>query len=166
MADARAGVSTDRRGWANPGRTSIAGRRLGMLEAELLEVLWRADEPLGVRELLPMLSGPRRAYTTIVTVLTRLVAKGLLERVGDGRRFCYRPSGAPDELTARAIETLLDGASDRRAVLAHLVAQIDDPGLLAELALLLREVGLKSPTRRATVPGSGPRACEQLATAR
>lgn len=63
------------------GRRQIAGRSLGGLEAELLEALWAADEPLGVRELSSMLAGPPRAYTTVVTVLTRLVDKGLLERI-------------------------------------------------------------------------------------
>lgn len=120
-------------------RRSVGGQRVGKLEAELLEILWRAPEPLGTRELVGMLKGPPRAYTTVVTVLTRLVGKGLLERIGDGRRFRYHPVGSPDELTARAIEALLAGAGDRRAVLAHLVGKSDDPELLAELVVLLQE---------------------------
>jgi predicted transcriptional regulator len=75
----------------------------------------------------------------VVTVLTRLVGKGLVERSGDGRRYRYRPAGDPDQLTAQAIERLLAAAGDRRAVLAHLVSGAQDPGLLADLAAILRE---------------------------
>ena len=121
------------------GPPDLGGRKLGDLQAELLEQLWAADRPLGLRELVDELPGRRRAYTTVVTVLTRLVAKGLVERVGDGRRYLYRASADRDQLTARAIEALLDSAQDRRAVLAHLVANVHDPGLLAELARILEE---------------------------
>ena len=125
--------------WALMERRDIAGTRLGGLEAELMNLLWAAGEPLGVRELASRLPGPPRAYTTLVTVLTRLVGKGLVERAGDGRRYTYRPAGDPDELTARAIERLLEAAGDRRAVLAHLVTGTRDPALLAELAALIQQ---------------------------
>src|SRR5215472_6547687 len=85
--------------WALMERRDIAGTRL-----------WAASEPLGVRELADQLPGRPRAYTTLVTVLTRLVGKGLVERAGDGRRYTYRPAGDPDQLTARAIERLLEAA--------------------------------------------------------
>lgn len=121
-------------------RHNIAGIRLGSLETELLQQLWAAGAPLGARELADRLPGPRRSYTTVVTVLTRLVGKGLVERTGDGRRFTYQPVGDPDQLTARAIEQLLAAASDRRAVLAHLVSGTQDTELLADLAKILREI--------------------------
>jgi predicted transcriptional regulator len=125
--------------WAMMKRRNIAGTSLGGLEAELLEQLWAAGEPLGARELAVRLPGPPRSYTTVVTVLTRLVGKGLVERAGDGRRYTYRPAGDRDQLTARAIERLLAAAGDRRAVLAHLVSGAQDPGLLADLAAILRD---------------------------
>jgi predicted transcriptional regulator len=120
-------------------RRNIAGTRLGALEAEVLDQLWAAGEPLGARELIARLPGPRRAYTTVVTVLTHLIDKGLVRRAGDGRRYLYSPAGDPAQLTARAIENLLAAAADRRAVLAHLIGGTQDPGLLDELAALLRE---------------------------
>ncbi len=120
-------------------RRDIAGTRLGGLEAELMELLWAAGEPLGVRELAGLLPGPPRASTTLVTVLSHLMDKGLVERFGDGRRYAYRPAGDPDQLTARAIERLLAAAADRRAVLAHLVTGAQDPALLAELAALIQD---------------------------
>src|SRR5215470_8938329 len=120
-------------------RRDVAGTRLGGLEAELMELLWAAGEPLGVRELAGRLPGPPRAATTIVTVLSHLMDKGLVERAGDGRRYTYQPAGDPDQLTARAIERLLEAAADRRAVLAHLVTGTRDPALLAELSALIQQ---------------------------
>jgi predicted transcriptional regulator len=120
-------------------RRQVGGRPLGGLEAELLEALWTTDEPLGARELASMIAGPPRAYTTVVTVLTRLVDKGLVERIGDGRRYVYRATGDPDQLTARAIEELLAVADDRRAVLTHLFTDTQDPELRAELARLIED---------------------------
>ena len=120
-------------------RRDVAGTRLGGLEAELMELLWAAGEPLGVRELAGLLPGQPRASTTIVTVLTHLIDKGLVVRAGDGRRYTYRPAGDPDQLTARAIERLLAAAGDRRAVLAHLVNGAQDPALRAELAALIQQ---------------------------
>src|SRR5215472_1082192 len=113
-------------------RRDVAGTRLGGLEAELMELL-------GVRELAGLLPGPPRAASTLVTVLTHLMDKGLVERAGDGRRYTYRPAGDPDQLTARAIERLLAAAGDRRAVLAHLVTGTQDPALLTELAALIQQ---------------------------
>jgi len=86
-----------------------------------------------------LLPGQPRASTTIVTVLTHLIDKGLVVRAGDGRRYTYRPAGDPDQLTARAIERLLAAAGDRRAVLAHLVNGAQDPALRAELAALIQQ---------------------------
>jgi predicted transcriptional regulator len=118
-------------------RRVIAGHRLGDLEAEVLQQLWAAREPLTGWELVERLTGPPRAYTTVMTVLSRLVDKGLVERSLEGKSYRYRPAGDPDALTARAIERLLASAHDRGAVLARLIEELDDPGLLDELAAVL-----------------------------
>jgi len=115
-------------------RRLVAGRRVGAVEAEVLECLWRAGRPLSVREVIAELSGKRRAYTTVMTMLTRLVEKDLVRRLPAGRSFLYEPSGTEDELAAGALRDLLDATQDRRAVLARFVDQIsDDPELLRQL---------------------------------
>jgi predicted transcriptional regulator len=121
-------------------RRVIAGRRVGDLEAEILQRLWEVPGPVTGKELLERIGRPSLAYTTLMTVLGRLVGKGLAERVADGRVVRYRAAGDLDELTAKAIGELLDAARDRRAVLAHLVEDAGDPGLAAELAAVLRRV--------------------------
>lgn len=121
-------------------RRLVAGRRVGDLESEVLEQLWQAADWLSGRELWERLGDESRAYTTVMTILSRLVDKGLVERVERGRGHVYRAAGDPDELTAQAIGSLLAATADPRAALAHFVEGIDDPKLVAELAELLDRV--------------------------
>ena len=62
---------------------------LGPTEARLMELAWR-EPSLTVKSALSHL-GPKSglAYTTVMTVLNRLVNKGLLSRSRDGRNFVY-----------------------------------------------------------------------------
>jgi BlaI family transcriptional regulator, penicillinase repressor len=76
---------------------SGAAAGLGPLEAEVMGVLWRSGSPLPVREVATALNAHRRdplAYTTVMTVMSRLTAKGLLSRSRSGRRFVYAPAVA------------------------------------------------------------------------
>lgn len=116
----------------------VAGKRVGTLEGAVLDELWRHPEPIGARELMEALPGRRRAYTTVLTILTRLADKGLVEKIPLGRSYQFRAAGSPDELAAGAIADLLAAAREPRAVLAHLVEAIDDPELLGDLARLAR----------------------------
>lgn len=113
---------------------NVAGHRIGTLEAEVLGHLWDSTEPLSVREIASKLKGRRRAYTTVMTVLTRLHEKGLAERVLSGRAYLYRASGTPAEIEARRIQDLLTASEDPKAVLAHFVDELaKDPELLRTL---------------------------------
>lgn len=112
----------------------VAGHRIGTLEAEVLGHLWDAPEPLSVRDIVSKLKGRRRAYTTVMTVLTRLYEKGLVERVLSGKAYLYRASGTPAEMEARRIQDLLAASEDPKAVLAHFVEELaKDPELLRTL---------------------------------
>ena len=118
-------------------RRVVAGRRVGDLESEILEQLWAARSWLSGREVWERLGGGNRAYTTVMTVLGRLVEKGLVERTEEDRGHLYRAAGDPDELTAQAIRSLLAATADPRSALAHFVEDLDDPKLVAELTAAL-----------------------------
>lgn len=121
-------------------RRVIAGRRIGAIEAEVLERLWDAGRPLGVREVSGGLTGRPRAYTTVMTMLTRLVEKGLVRRIPAGRTFVYEAAGSPDELAAGAIRDVLRAARDPETVLARFVEDIsEDPELLRQLRKMLEQ---------------------------
>jgi predicted transcriptional regulator len=121
-------------------RRLVAGRRVGGLEIQILDELWAADGWVSGRELWERLGDESRAYTTVMTVLGRLVEKELVERVEEGRGHIYRAAGDPDELTAQAIGSLLSATQDPRVALAHFVENLEDPELVAELAAVLERV--------------------------
>ena len=121
-------------------RRLVAGRRVGGLEIQILDELWAADDWMTGRELWERLGDESRAYTTLMTVLGRLVEKELVERVDEGRGHVYRAAGDPDELTAQAISSLLSATQDPRMALAHFVENLEDPELVAELAAVLERV--------------------------
>jgi predicted transcriptional regulator len=115
------------------------GRRdAGTLEREILAVLGAADRPLTPAEVLAELGGSL-AYTTVMTTLARLHAKGALAREPAGRTNVYRLAVAPgaldSALTARRMTRLLDAGSDRAAALTRFVADLrpEDEQLLLDL---------------------------------
>ncbi len=63
---------------------------LGPLEMQVLGLL-DGKEPQTVASLRARLGGDH-AYTTVMTVLTRLHHKGMVVRVKDGRKFLYLPA--------------------------------------------------------------------------
>jgi len=111
----------------------------GALEADVLGVLWAADaqslSPAEVNERLPT----DLAYTTIMTVLTRLWKKGLAERVEAGRGYAYRATYSESELTSQRIRDMLDQANDRASALAGFVDSLDT-GDIQHLRRLLAEL--------------------------
>ena len=99
-----------------------AGRRAaGELEAAVLAVLQAAGSSLSPAEVRDQLGGDL-AYTTVVTILSRLHAKGVLDRSKAGRAFVYRPVTDEPGLAARRLAQMLDAEPDREAVLARFVS--------------------------------------------
>ena len=114
---------------------------LGPLEAEAMEVLWAAGVPMPVRSVLEVLNEGRRpelAYTTVMTVLSRLADKGVLTRERHGRGFCYEP--AVDDHAAIAVRAVMRDFGE--AAVAGFVDEVRaDPALLARLRTLLDSDG-------------------------
>jgi predicted transcriptional regulator len=112
---------------------------LGPLEAEVMKHLWRADQPLSVRQLLERVNGGRRqqlAYTTVMTVMSRLADKGALLRRRDGRGYVYE--AAADDLAGLAVRGVLRDFGD--AAVAHFVEEAkSDPEVRERLRRLLAE---------------------------
>lgn len=92
-----------------------------------MEEAWR-HEQVTVREVLEALNSgyKERAYTTIMTVMSRLDTKGLLTRRRDGRSDVYRPQMSREQyLEARAraeVEGLVADYGD--IALAHFARQL------------------------------------------
>jgi len=82
------------------------------LELLCLKSLWSLGEG-NVRDVQQIVTQTRPlAYTTIMTVLDRLVRKGKVSRRKVGRAFVYTPEASRDAMRRTAIAELLDGFFD------------------------------------------------------
>jgi predicted transcriptional regulator len=114
-------------------------RAPGELEADVLTVLWRADRPLSPGQVRAEL-GASLAYTTVMTILTRLHEKGSVSRTRDGRAYVYTPAFEQADLAASQMRSVLDSGHDRDAVLARFVGTLSSAEERT-LANLLRRTG-------------------------
>lgn len=108
---------------------------MGPLERRAMEVLWAEhDRYLSVREVAVQLDAGL-AYTTVMTLLVRLHAKGLLERRREGRGYRYRPRMTRSAFAAEAMDRALRASDDPSGVLLHFVGQLtlDEQAALREL---------------------------------
>jgi predicted transcriptional regulator len=93
-------------------------RRLGELEAVVMEHLWSSDSPMAVRDVLKQMDRqPPLAYTTVLTVMDNLHRKGFLEREKAGRAYLYRPTKGRAEHTADLMHELLSDSGDSSVTL-------------------------------------------------
>ncbi|HEV3381045.1 MAG TPA: BlaI/MecI/CopY family transcriptional regulator [Trebonia sp.] len=103
---------------------AVGSRRAsGELESVVLAVLQDAAGALSPAEVRERI-GNDLAYTTVVTILSRLHVKGVLGRRKDGRAFRYAPVADQPGLAARRMARVLDGEADREAVLARFVSAL------------------------------------------
>ncbi len=101
---------------------SVSTRRAaGELEAAALAVLQSAGSAMTPAQVRDSLDGDL-AYTTVVTILSRLHAKGVLTRLRSGRAYSYAPVADEPGLAARRMRGVLDAEADREVVLARFVS--------------------------------------------
>lgn len=114
-------------------------RLFGELEAKVMNVVWALEEPT-VQDVVDRL-GQRANYKTVMTVMNRLVEKGILERRKVSRAFVYLPSFTQAELMSRLSRQVLDGllTDFGPTVLAQFVEVVGeaDRARLTELAALV-----------------------------
>ncbi|MEU1486866.1 BlaI/MecI/CopY family transcriptional regulator [Streptomyces sp. NPDC005752] len=116
------------------------GRRLprrgqGQLESQVLAVLRSAGGPATAGWVQEHLDGGL-AYTTVITILSRLYAKKAVTRTRQGRSYAWTPASDEAGLAALRMRRVLDGEDDREAVLARFVSALT-PGDEARLRALL-----------------------------
>ncbi|HEV8653747.1 MAG TPA: BlaI/MecI/CopY family transcriptional regulator [Actinomycetes bacterium] len=103
----------------------MALRGFGQLERAIMEVVWSADRPVTGREVVDDLAHTRSvAYTTVLTVMDRLVRKGVLAKQRAGRAHRYHARVSRDAYTATLMAAVLGDAADPTAALLHFVDQL------------------------------------------
>lgn len=121
-------------------------RRLGELEAEIMDRLWAWQRPTTVREIVDDINEHRPvAYTTVMTVASILYNKGWLLRAKEGRAWVYSPVRSREEYTAALMEDALGTSEDRSAALTHFVEQMG-PEEVSALRKALRAAGRQTRT--------------------
>ncbi len=130
-----------------PKRTPAAGGGrellLGELEAAIMQIIWQHEE-MTVREVWETLQPTRPiAYTTVMTVMSRLVPKGVLVARKQGKTYYYRAANTGDQLVQQraqqAVQEVL--ANFGEAAIAQFLRQLEqvDPQYLASLRALVEQ---------------------------
>jgi len=120
-------------------------RFLGELQLAVMEVVWN-HQPVSVSAVLNILNAQQRnlAYTTVMTILSRLAEKGWLVSEKRGRAYFYQAVRSREEAEAEAVGEVVRGLLEDfgELAIAQFVKELDeiDPTQLAHLAELAREV--------------------------
>jgi predicted transcriptional regulator len=117
--------------------------RLHDLEATIMDVVWGKQlVSFAVGDVLAILEKQRDiAYTTVMTTVTRLYEKGILERERDGKRYLYSPKLSREEFlqsTAREVLNEAVGGHQAMAMLAEKVSEAS-AGELDDLEALIQK---------------------------
>src|SRR3954452_24574385 len=126
MAGDGSGHDTGGTGVRPPGAGAggDGGRRAaGELEGDVLAVLWSADRALtpgAVQEAL----GAELAYTSVSTILARLLDKGLVARTKVGRAHAYAAVTAEADVVRSGFRSVLARSHDRHALLQGFVESL------------------------------------------
>ncbi len=109
-------------------KKSLNADQLGELEGQVMSVLWDIHEGTVEDVSIHLDTGKELAYTTVMTVLSRLVEKGFLAREKQGRAYVYRPKVSRQSIADSALQSVVDRFFDgvsTRAV-AHLLGATED----------------------------------------
>ena len=120
---------------------------LGDLEAEVMKIMWHKEKAT-VREVHEQLLLKKElAYTTIMTIMSRLADKGLLNKESKGNAFVYSPAVSETEFGSMVAGEVLDGLMEDFAepAFSHLVDKLTegDSAKLDELERRIKELRLK-----------------------
>ncbi len=125
---------------------------LGVLERMMMDVLWDSPGPLTANELKDCLLNPDMAATpakplattTILTVLSRLEAKGFVVRDRNLRPHAYTAVMTRAAHTAGLMHDVLGQVPDRTAALARFIGDVTPQ----EAETLRQLLGVRSPESR------------------
>ncbi|MDQ0227361.1 transcriptional regulator [Bacillus sp. 7586-K] len=103
-------------------------RFFGPLEAKILELLWEGEE-LSIKEVQQRLEAEKKVnFNTVMTVMKRLVDKGVLQKRTKGRTSFFKPIQSRDEFfeaqSKKLTENLLDEFGG--VVITHMLDSLTD----------------------------------------
>ncbi len=108
-------------------KKQITGKMLGELETEIMEIIWHQKGVVSVKNVAEVLGRKRKiAYTTVMTIMTRLVSKGVLVRHLNGSSYLYKPNITKEQFIAKAVHGIFSTAVSTLGdgVLSHFIKEI------------------------------------------
>lgn len=82
--------------------------QLGPLEQEVMEIIW-SRPTVTVREVFEVVKKKREiAYTTIMTIMNRLVTKGYLNQIRSGKTYSYTPKKNQEQTLRSLVKQTLN----------------------------------------------------------
>ena len=107
-----------------------------------MDTIWRLEEPT-VQQVIDNMQEAIN-YKTAMTVLNRLVEKGVLSRRKEGRAFVYAAIASREELLAGVFDKVVRGMFDGefgQIALAQIIETVDslDSNLLDDLSRLIEQ---------------------------
>ena len=126
----------------NPNKKGLR-KILGDLETDIMEIIWQKGE-LTVRQVYEMLQEKRTiAYTTVMTVMSRLADKGLLQKIKEGNAFLYRAPSTKEEFTRSTLKKVINElmADFSAPAISQFLDSIEDadPEKMEELSRLIEK---------------------------
>lgn len=103
------------------------GKFLGELEKEIMEVVWQSTKPITVRLVFESISNRRKiAYTTVMTIMSRLVKKGYLKTEVSGKAYIYKAVYTKDKFLTRISRQIIKNfvSSFGDAAVAHFAQEM------------------------------------------
>lgn len=88
------------------------GRALGDLEKDIMNILWQKGGVTGKEALAEISRSKKAAITTVLTVLDRLVKKGIVKKVKGESVYIYTPALTKDEFTDIVSHEVMRGVLD------------------------------------------------------
>lgn len=105
-----------------------ANQILGGLEKEIMKVVWTTKRSVTVREVFSIITRDRSiAYTTVMTVMGRLVSKGLLKRQAVRKAYIYKAAYSKDKFLGKISRQIINNllSSFGETAIAHFAEELE-----------------------------------------
>lgn len=119
-------------------------RFFGPLEAKIMDILWN-DVEMTIKDVQQVLDKEKMTnFNTVMTVMNRLVEKGILEKRVEGRSSLYKPIQSRAEFLSEQSKEMTNELMDEfgNVVVSHMLDALEDvdDDLVAKLEQKIKEL--------------------------
>lgn len=119
-------------------------RFFGPLEAKIMDILWN-DVEMTIKDVQQVLDKDKQTnFNTVMTVMNRLVEKGILEKRAEGRSSLYKPVQSREEFLSEQSKEMTNELMDEfgNVVVSHMLDALEDvdDDLVAKLEQKIKQL--------------------------